>query len=188
MKYTIKLGSCIDGTVPLGWQNENKVKEVYFDASKWVAEYGAGILTLAIQRNGDAQPYPKALTDDTWTIEAVDVEKKGIGEFQVTFTVGEQVKESAVYKFFVERSLDSTGEMPDPYISYFEQIIEVGAKAEADADRAEEAADKAEQAASNAGYMFFHIDEAGHLIYERTPNTQVDFYLSNGHLFVEAIA
>lgn len=141
MKYTIKLGSCIDGTVPLGWQNENKVKEVYFDASKWVAEYGAGILTLAIQRNGDTQPYPKALTDDTWTIEAVDVEKKGIGEFQVTFTVGEQVKESAVYKFFVERSLDSTGDMPDPYISYFEQIIEVGAQAEADADRAEAAAD-----------------------------------------------
>lgn len=56
------------------------------------------------------------------------------------------------------------------------------------ADDAEASAELAEQASANAGYMFFHIDENGHLIYERTSNTQVDFYLSNGHLYVEAIA
>ena len=55
-------------------------------------------------------------------------------------------------------------------------------------DAAEEAAERAEQAAANAGYMFFYIDERGHLIYQRTSNTQVDFYLENGHLYVEAIA
>lgn len=49
-------------------------------------------------------------------------------------------------------------------------------------------ADRAEQAAQNAGYMFFSIDERGHLIYERTRNTNVDFYLQDGHLFVRAIA
>lgn len=83
--------------------------------------------------------------------------------------------------------------------SQFEQFVEV---VKADADRAEEAsndakgyaesaeesAEKAEQASANAGYMFFHIDEDGHLIYERTPNTEVDFYLDNGHLYVGAIA
>lgn len=56
------------------------------------------------------------------------------------------------------------------------------------AQSASDDADRAEQASANAGYMFFHIDERGHLIYERTSNTQVDFYLQNGHLFVEAIA
>ena len=56
------------------------------------------------------------------------------------------------------------------------------------ADSAEASADKAEQASANAGYMFFHIDENGHLIYERTSNTEVDFYLFNGHLYVEAVA
>ena len=49
-------------------------------------------------------------------------------------------------------------------------------------------ADKAEQAAGQAGYMFFYIDEHGHLIYERTSNVDVDFVLENGHLYVEAIA
>lgn len=53
-------------------------------------------------------------------------------------------------------------------------------------DEAEDAADRAEQAAGQAGYMFVEIDENGHLILTRTENTNVDFYLSNGHLYVEA--
>lgn len=51
---------------------------------------------------------------------------------------------------------------------------------------AETSADRAEQAAGQSGYMFFHIDENGHLIYERTDNVDVDFYLLNGHLYVRA--
>ena len=82
--------------------------------------------------------------------------------------------------------------------SQFEQFV---ANVKADADRAEDArdeaegfrneaeewADKAEQASTNAGYMFFYINEDGDLIYQRTPNTQVDFYLQDGDLYVEAI-
>lgn len=52
---------------------------------------------------------------------------------------------------------------------------------------AEDAADRAEQAAATAGYMFFYIDDRGYLMMERTSNTQVDFYLENGYLYVEAI-
>ena len=54
------------------------------------------------------------------------------------------------------------------------------------ADEAEEWADKAEQSAEDAGYMEFHIDEYGHLIYERTSNVDhIDFSISNGHLIME---
>jgi len=58
----------------------------------------------------------------------------------------------------------------------------------ASADESEEWAHTAEQAAGQSGYMFFHIDERGHLIYERTTNVEVDFYLQGGHLYVEGIA
>jgi len=51
---------------------------------------------------------------------------------------------------------------------------------------AETSADRAEQAAKDAGYMYFYIDENGDLIYQRTSNTQVDFYLSDGDLYVRA--
>lgn len=58
--------------------------------------------------------------------------------------------------------------------------------ASASATEAEEWADKAEQSAEDAGFMEFHIDENGHLIYERTSNVdQVDFELVNGHLILE---
>ena len=54
------------------------------------------------------------------------------------------------------------------------------------AGEAEEWADKAEQSAEDAGYMEFHIDEYGHLIYERTSNVDhIDFSISNGHLIME---
>ena len=50
--------------------------------------------------------------------------------------------------------------------------------------KAEQAADRAEQGAATAGYMNFYINDAGHLIYQRTANIGIDFYLENGHLFV----
>ena len=52
--------------------------------------------------------------------------------------------------------------------------------------RAETAAENAEQSAATAGYMFFYIDENGDLIYQRTPSTQVDFYLHDGDLYVRS--
>ena len=61
-------------------------------------------------------------------------------------------------------------------------------KAEDAQEAAEEAQDKAEQAAAQAGYMYFYIDENGDLIYTHTPNAEVDFYISNGDLYVRAIA
>lgn len=58
--------------------------------------------------------------------------------------------------------------------------------ASASATEAEEWADKAEQSAEDAGFMEFHIDDNGHLIYERTSNVdQIDFSLVNGHLILE---
>ena len=58
--------------------------------------------------------------------------------------------------------------------------------ASASATEAEEWADKAEQSAEDAGFMEFHINENGHLIFERTSNVdQIDFELVNGHLILE---
>lgn len=56
------------------------------------------------------------------------------------------------------------------------------------ADTASQAADKAEQSAGQSGYMYFYIDENGHLIYTHTSNVDVNFVLENGHLYVESVA
>lgn len=78
---------------------------------------------------------------------------------------------------------EPTPEVYEQIIAYFDSIKADVLEA---AEDAEDAADRAEQAAGQAGYMFFEIDENGHLILTRTENTNVDFYLSNGHLYVEA--
>lgn len=48
-------------------------------------------------------------------------------------------------------------------------------------------AERAEQAAGQSGYMFFYINDDGDLIYQRTQNVSVDFYLNDGDLFVKAV-
>jgi len=98
----------------------------------------------------------------------------------------------------VDKKAKVNGENTAPITpSQYEQFVasvrtdanraEAGATAsEASALEASASADKAEQAASDAGYMEFHIDDNGHLIYERTSNVdQIDFELVNGHLILE---
>ena len=55
------------------------------------------------------------------------------------------------------------------------------AQSAADADTS---ADRAEQAAATQGYLYFYIDSNGDLIYQRTDNVDVTFYLDDGSLFV----
>ncbi len=65
-------------------------------------------------------------------------------------------------------------------------LEELVADATDEADRAAAEAARAEQGAATAGYMYFEIDDRGHVLYTRTPNTQVDFELVNGRLVVYA--
>jgi hypothetical protein len=59
--------------------------------------------------------------------------------------------------------------------------------ASASASSAATNADRAEQSAKDAGYMYFYINDEGDLIYQRTSNVNVDFYLDNdGDLHVRA--
>lgn len=59
------------------------------------------------------------------------------------------------------------------------------AAAEHSRQEAEEEADRAAQAASNAGWVYFYIDQEGHLHYVKTENADLDFYIdNNGNLHV----
>lgn len=53
-------------------------------------------------------------------------------------------------------------------------------------NQAEDAADRAEQSAARAGYITINVNDAGHLIYTKTSNTDLDFEIdNNGHLILE---
>ena len=110
----------------LGQQLENAVTAVVFDFSAWQTEFGSGTLGLSVQRHGDTQPYAVVPTvsgtNATWNITELDTAYKGVGEVQVTYTVGSVVKKSTVYKFTVYRSLGENGEYPSPGQTWQEEI------------------------------------------------------------------
>ena len=68
-----------------------------------------------------------------------------------------------------------------------ESASQSATSAQVSATLAAQDADRAEQAAGQSGYMFFHIDSNGDLIYERTSNVDVDFRLVDGDLILEAV-
>lgn len=114
----VTLGDATQLNLPLGRQLENEVTEVVFDFSAWNTTYGAGTLSLSVQRKGDEMPYPVTMTvsgtDATWEISDTDTARKGVGKAQLTYTVGDAVKKSVIYKFTVYESLGTNGEYPAP--------------------------------------------------------------------------
>lgn len=130
----------------IGFEAENKVTGFEFDYSDWAADIGDGYLTLSVKRPTDTIPYPVSLTQTgthkaTWTVSSTDVAFAGRGEVQLTYIVDDKVKKSAIYEILIDRSLEPDGDIPDPYISWFEELLQVSVQVEADADRAEAAAD-----------------------------------------------
>lgn len=124
--FNINLGKDTQLNLILGQQLENEVTEVVFDFSAWQSAYGSGTVGLSVQRHGDDRPYAVVPTvsgtDATWNISDLDTACKGVGEVQVTYTVGTVIKKSVVYKFTVYRSLGENGEYPSPGQTWQEEI------------------------------------------------------------------
>lgn len=122
----VTLGDATQLNLPLGRQLENDVTEVVFDFSAWNTTYGAGTLSLSVQRKGDEMPYPVTMTvsgtDATWEVTDTDTARKGVGKAQLTYTVGDAVKKSVIYKFTVYESLGTNGEYPAPGETWVDEM------------------------------------------------------------------
>lgn len=122
----INLSDSTELNLPIGRQMENEVTAVAFDFSDWVATYGSGTLSLSVQRKGDAMPYPVTMTVSgnvaTWEISETDTARKGTGKAQLTYTVGDHVKKSVIYKFTVYESLGVDGEYPAPGETWVDEM------------------------------------------------------------------
>lgn len=195
MIYTAVPGRAI----PLGYVGENKIEAVVFDRSAWVDEYGPGTIELVHRRRQDTAPLPVLVDVSggvvTWTITDADTAFRGAGECQLTyFGPDGQIKKSEIWQTLTQRSLTSSEDPPPPMQAWIEAVLAAGAASviareisERCAQSASEDADRAEQAAAQSGYMFFYI-ENGDLMYQRTENVdQVDFYLDDGDLYLEAV-
>ena len=178
----------------IGFEGENQRTQVRIDASPIFAEYPSATPSLTIRPVLSAA-YPVLVERDgdevVWDIVAGNLAINGDAEMQLTFQTGDVICKTCIGKIHVRRSLQVTGDMPDPVVQWVDdanrKLAEVDAQIddlEAMVDAAETSADRAEQAAQSAGYMYMEIVN-GHLIYYRTDNVSVDFDLVGGHLVME---
>ena len=185
--YASNIVSYIEAQFDLGenWSGYDSVRAV------WFTDFAGGISTVLDSLGTCIVPY-EVLTRKS------EVKVNLVGSISNGEELTDRLTTCPVTAVVVKCNAKVAGANSTPITpSEYEQFVasvrtdadraEAGATAsEASALEASASADKAEQAASDAGYMEFHIDDNGHLIYERTSNVdQIDFELVNGHLILE---
>jgi len=144
---------CTDAPLLLGYAGEDSVEAVDFDFSSWVEEYGAGTITLEIMRASDTAPYTPLLTIDgttaRWTISDVDTARRGPGVAQFIYTPSGKRKKSAVFKFYVGKSIRSDDDT-DPWQDLLNRLEELLGEMQQQAADTRENAEAADQSAQDA--------------------------------------
>lgn len=146
------------GTIYLGVWDTLNVRQQQFDVSVWIDAYGdEGELLLLVKRNGDELPYSAdniTLTGSVleWTFSEIDTAKVGEGAAALVYIIeGEIIARSTQYPTYVAPTLGMSGsEPPDPWQSWYTQILEASAAAVQAAASASESEANASNSARRA--------------------------------------
>ena len=110
--YRVKTGSIL----PLGKQGENLVRQIQFDLSRWISNFGPGTVQLLHQRSGDEAPYPVAVEKDgtqaIWTVTNADTAVAGTGRAELQYYVGDALAKSETWMTKVLPALGHASETP----------------------------------------------------------------------------
>lgn len=140
--------------LPLGRQGEHGVRQVWFDLSYLIENFGEGTAVLVYQRNKDLAPYIVS-TQQTgnnlmWTIDETDTAYEGFGKAEIRWTVDDDLAKTVIYKTNVMKSLTAQTEVPEPLESWYDKMIEQIGDSQGYAEQAAQSAETAQQAASDA--------------------------------------
>ena len=110
--------------------------ELSFDFSCWEKQFGSGSVGWTIQRSQDTSAYllpdTEAGTVSTVTLSTTETQYAGVGKLEVFFVNdGETEKRiSKTLNFTVAPSLQNLGEVPEPWESYVDAVLEDAVQAE----------------------------------------------------------
>ena len=131
-----EIAAVTGSNLALGRRGETGVTRVRFPIGAWGWEktYGEGTVQLAVQRPGDAAPYPATVTRDgadaLWVVSAADTAVEGPGLCQIFYYVGTALKKSVRFRTRIEPSLGALGPAPEPYEDWVDSILAAGAGVE----------------------------------------------------------
>ena len=126
-----KIQLSVDGIsstpIILGFEGEQNHTEITFFWTILYSQYPDAVATLTV-KPPVGNPYPKVITQDenkvVWTVGASDMANPGNGEYQLTFTDGEEIIKTYIGTFNVMNSIIGSGEAPDPVQDWIEQANE----------------------------------------------------------------
>lgn len=137
----------------LGRQGENLATQIIFAVPEDLQQYAAFVYVL---RNGDDTAYPAAnvvVADGsiTWTITSIETLTYGAGEVQIRFVDDETIVKTIVFRSFVSQSIDmDAGDVPDPYETWLDSLVELAAETQQAARAAKLSEDNAKTSEDNA--------------------------------------
>lgn len=144
----------------LGRQGENLATQVQFDVNVagWVETYGVGTWQLLNRRPSDPAGYPVeiAVENDVikWIPTATDLKYAGCGTCELIYMVEDAIAKSIIYGTQILPAIDGTGEIPEPWESWIDEVVQARDDAQAAAvsaaGSAVDAAESAEGAAESA--------------------------------------
>ena len=143
----------------IGQRGENEATQVVFPKA-YFAGFEGGSYELLAQRQGDANPYPVAITEDAdnvyWTVSNTDCGVEGTGQCELRLTDGEYIVKSLLYVTLTGEALGTEGPLPEPYEDWADDLYatideKVGAAQQAVTDAHAEYLDAKAQAEAAAG-------------------------------------
>ena len=117
-----------DVGILLGRQGENEARQIVFDLTWLIDTFGAGTAVLVHQRSKDGAPYiiNAAQSNDklTWTVSNTDTAYDGWGQAELRWTVNSALAKTLIYKTITIRSITAATDIPDPYQSWYDAMID----------------------------------------------------------------
>lgn len=109
----------------IGQRGENEATQVVFPKA-YFAGFEGGTYELLAQRQGDANPYPVAITEDAdnvyWTVSDTDCGVEGTGQCELRLTDGEYIVKSLLYVTLTGEALGTEGPLPEPYEDWADDL------------------------------------------------------------------
>lgn len=130
-----------------------------FDLTNLVRTYGSGTAVLLLKRSQDSSAYPAVVSQEgntlTWTVSEADTYYYGSGECQLMWYTDEGLAKTIVYPTIVTRDIaQATGDPPESYETWIEQLTTLGAQTQQNAEDAQAGRDsRLETADRSAGCL-----------------------------------
>lgn len=128
----------------VGRLGENEHSRLIFDISEMQAMYPQAYYSMLCQRPGDTEAYPVADThldisgsNLYWTLTSTELAHSGVGKCELVVSYGSVIAKTVVYLMFIDEALDDSGEIPEPWESWTEEVTEIVDGAETHALKAE---------------------------------------------------